>query len=148
LAAFLMFTPNIESLDVVDKFEFDGHRYWMDTIRLASPHSFQKLSSVSIRTGEMRLKNVLPLLLLPSMKKLELSELAELEPSNDPHGFADLGNLYDLPLRVSNITHFHLRYCLIDSRIIKRLLHLFRSLRSFEHDFNDYESLYPVKISV
>lgn len=140
-AALLMFAPNIEHLGVADEHQFACQPSWLETIRFGAPHSFQHLKSVKIRLGKLSLGLISPLLLLPSMRSLELLELDDRFLENFPlypfHPYVplDLYGIHHLPPGTSKIDSLHLRESDADSKVIKLLLNVFDKLKSFEHDF-------------
>lgn len=73
LEFFLLFTPNVQKLCVWDTWQWDDHSYWFDTIS-RNPTQFKNLQSITLH-GPLRLENVVPLLTLPSIRKLELIEV-------------------------------------------------------------------------
>lgn len=81
LEFFLLFTPKVRKLIVWDTWLWDDHCYWFWTISM-NPHRFENLSSIMVH-GPLRLENVVPLLTLPSIRKLELSQAVAMRQELD-----------------------------------------------------------------
>jgi hypothetical protein len=73
LEFFLLFTPKVQRLHVWDTWQWDDHFYWFETISANSAH-FGNLQSITLH-GPLRLENVVPLLTLPSIRQLELTQV-------------------------------------------------------------------------
>ncbi|USP77855.1 hypothetical protein yc1106_05129 [Curvularia clavata] len=73
LEFFLCFTPRVQKLTVWDTWLWDDHSYWFLTVSM-NPHRFENLSSITVH-GPQRIENVVPLLTLPSIRKLELLQV-------------------------------------------------------------------------
>jgi hypothetical protein len=73
LEFFLFFTPKVEKLFVYDVWQWDDHSYWFESLA-ANPTLFENLKSITLH-GPMRLQNIVPLLTLPSIRNMELSQV-------------------------------------------------------------------------
>jgi hypothetical protein len=73
LEFFLFFTPRVEKLLVYDVWQWDDHSYWFESLA-ANPTLFENLKSVTLH-GPLRLQNIVPLLTLPSIRNMELSQV-------------------------------------------------------------------------
>jgi hypothetical protein len=73
LEFFLFFTPKVEKLLVYDVWQWDDHSYWFENLA-SNPSLFENLKSVMLH-GPLRLQNIVPLLTLPSIRNLELTQV-------------------------------------------------------------------------
>lgn len=73
LEFFLFFTPRVEKLLVWDVWQWDDHSYWFESLS-ANPAHFAHLSSITLY-GPLRLENIVPLLTLPSIRNLGLTQV-------------------------------------------------------------------------
>jgi hypothetical protein len=76
LEFFLFFTPKVEELLVYDAWQWDDHSYWFESLA-ANPTYFDKMKWVTLH-GPLRLENIVPLLTLPSIRNLELTEVVNM----------------------------------------------------------------------
>jgi hypothetical protein len=67
---FLLFLPNLESLEIHDAWQWDDHTFWFTAIA-ENTSRFGHLKNVTIH-GPLRIENVVLLMTLPTMKTLEL----------------------------------------------------------------------------
>ncbi|EUC40331.1 hypothetical protein COCMIDRAFT_109095, partial [Bipolaris oryzae ATCC 44560] len=81
LEFFLFFTPKVQRLHVWDTWQWDDHSYWFETM-VQNPSEFENLHSVTLQ-GPLRLENAVPLLTLPSIRKLELTEVIAMRQEPD-----------------------------------------------------------------
>lgn len=78
----LLHTPNLQKVEVVDKWYGDdvrSTRRWIDPIRMRAPHSFHHLKSASVTMACMQFDDVIVLMRLPSLRSLQLCSLVEPE---------------------------------------------------------------------
>ncbi|KAF2464127.1 uncharacterized protein BDR25DRAFT_346912 [Lindgomyces ingoldianus] len=137
LNTLLIFALNLEHLEVSETYRWDDHLYWFNPIFTRSPHAFSRLTSAVIQ-GPMRLENITSLLILPSMRNLELTQVCyirhEAEPffewEEDPnHSFTS-----HLERNGSNIEHLRLRDSHIMLDDLKPVMRAIRALKSFEYN--------------
>ena len=146
LAGFLMLTPNVASLSVIDTFPFKGDhpRSWMETIRLCVPHTFHHLRSVTV-DGYRSVLGIVPLFLLPSMRTLRIVDVTErARPDPEHTNFLVSQGVYrqrvNALVGVSNIETLQLARCCLDSRLVEWLLTLCAALKVFQHDFHHLQN--------
>ena len=72
LEFFLFFTPKAENFFVDAVWQWDDHSYCFESL-VANPSPFENLRSITIR-GSLRLENIVPLLTLPSLRIMDLTE--------------------------------------------------------------------------
>ncbi|KAF3033413.1 hypothetical protein E8E12_001389 [Didymella heteroderae] len=71
----LLFMPNVEVVQVKDSWLWDDHHYWFKSLSpFFNPLCVSRLKRVLIE-GPMRIENIVPLLTLPSLKVLELTQV-------------------------------------------------------------------------
>jgi hypothetical protein len=134
----MVFLPNIAHLVVDDAYEDSRlyHRTWVDLIKFATPHSFQNLSTVTLDAGAMQLNNILPLILHPAMRKIEISHLVEAD-EDWHHELVPWDGVENPSIewrrRWSRVEHLSLFASYMDSLILATLLGLFRSLKTFAY---------------
>ncbi|KAG9189372.1 hypothetical protein G6011_06240 [Alternaria panax] len=76
LEFFLFFTPKVENITVHDAWQWDDHSYWFKSLA-ANPFHFANLQSVTV-LGPLRLRNIVPLLTLPSIRTLDLTQAVDM----------------------------------------------------------------------
>ena len=76
LEFFLFFTPKVEKITVHDVWQWDDHSYWFKTLA-ANPAHFGNIRSITL-LGPLRLKSIVPLLTLPSIQTLELTQAVDM----------------------------------------------------------------------
>jgi hypothetical protein len=81
LELFLFFTPKVEKLTVHDAWQWDDHLYWFKSLA-ANPSHFENLRFVTV-FGPLRLRNIVPLLTLPSLRTLELIQAIDMRREPD-----------------------------------------------------------------
>ncbi|KAF2261203.1 hypothetical protein CC78DRAFT_535816 [Lojkania enalia] len=140
-AAILMHTPNIASLEVDDG-ELPYHiPKWVDLIRYATSgtkfgrmHSFQKLETITLDIGGLRLRNLAPLFRLPSLRKLTISGLVETNKviKGDPFPFK-----WPIASGSSSIEELYLPNAFLDTAVITAILDSCRTLKQLQYDHRD-----------
>ncbi|OAG04560.1 uncharacterized protein CC84DRAFT_795853 [Paraphaeosphaeria sporulosa] len=143
LEILLMFTPNLEHLEVVETYRWDDHVFWFLPI-LSRHDDFSRLTSATIQ-GPMRAPNVLLLMFLPTMRRLELSQVIEMRQEigrtlqwDESWGSFILGpGSKDPPS--SSLEHLHMLDSYADLDDVTQLVGLVRNLKSFvyEHARNE-----------
>lgn len=100
---FLLFLPRLEKLVVIqEESRWDLYLYWFEHLA-ANASNFSNLRCVTIH-GPLTLKNILPLLALPSLKDLELHKCIDNQTRKKKIGFKwDHGNDNILPSILSQI---------------------------------------------
>lgn len=73
----LLFTSNIEHLEIYDTYEWDKSVYWFMPFVYHRGDALSRLTSVTLR-GPIRLQNIAALMFVPSMRRLELTEVTEM----------------------------------------------------------------------
>ncbi|KAF2448949.1 hypothetical protein P171DRAFT_428929 [Karstenula rhodostoma CBS 690.94] len=143
LDVLLMFTPNLEHLEVAETYRWDDHIHWFLPI-LCRHCDFSRLTSATIQ-GPMRAPNVLLLMFLPTMRRLELNQVIEMRQETDrtlqwdEHwGSFNLG-LGSTNPPSSNLEHLHMLDSYVDLEDVTQLVSLTRNLKSFvyEHERNE-----------
>lgn len=81
LEFFLFFTPKVEKITVHDTWQWDDHLYWFKSLA-ANPFHFESLRSITV-FGPLRLRNIVPLLTLPSLRTLELTQAIDMRREPD-----------------------------------------------------------------
>lgn len=76
LEFFLFFTPNVEKITVHDVWQWDDHSYWFKSLA-ANPAHFGNLRSITL-LGPLRLGSIVPLLTLPFIQILELTQAVDM----------------------------------------------------------------------
>ncbi|KZM23567.1 uncharacterized protein EKO05_0011272 [Ascochyta rabiei] len=142
----LLFMPNLESLTIRDSWLWDDHHYWFKSLSpFFNPLCNSKLTTATLY-GPLRIENTVPLLTIPSLRTLELTQVivmrregyrvfqwslwpvARLLPDRDP--IAETGsNLETLALRESDIDLAHLLPILRGIKALKSF--------TYEHHPND-----------
>ncbi|KAL1606544.1 hypothetical protein SLS60_003949 [Paraconiothyrium brasiliense] len=143
LEVLLMFTPNVEHLEVAETYRWDDHHYWFTPI-LCIPNDFSQLVSATLQ-GPMRSENVVGLMLLPSMRRLELTQVIEMRQEQDrtlqwQDPSADkLFSKGFFNQRSSNLEHLHLLDSYTQLHDIMQIVRTTRNLKSFvyEHIVNE-----------
>lgn len=78
----LLHTPNLQEIEIIDKWYGDdvrSTRRWLDPIRMKVPHAFHHLKSASVTMACMQFDDVIILMRLPSLRRLQLCNLVEPE---------------------------------------------------------------------
>lgn len=135
LDAVLMFTPNLDHLIVSETFRWDGHVYWFRPI-LQDPHRFGHLKSAFIH-GPMRIENIAPLLTLPSMRQLHLTQIITMrqKPGQSFEWEAPGERFREITEKNSSpIEHLHLLASFLRMSDLKWLLRAFQGLKSFVYE--------------
>lgn len=71
----LLFMPNLEALTIRDSWLWDDHHYWFKSLSsFFNPLYASKLTSATL-FGPLRIENVVPLLTIPSLRTLELTQV-------------------------------------------------------------------------
>lgn len=143
LEILLMFTPNLEHLEVAETYRWDDHTFWFLPI-LCGHNNFSRLTSATIQ-GPMRAPNVLLLMFLPTMRRLELSQVVEMrqEIGRKPQWDESWGGFILGPGSIdsprSNLEHLHMLDSYNDLDEVTQLVGLTRNLKSFvyEHERNE-----------
>ncbi|KAJ4356446.1 uncharacterized protein N0V89_004479 [Didymosphaeria variabile] len=143
LEVLLMFTNNMEHLEVAETYRWDDHHYWFTPI-LCMPNNFLRLTSATLQ-GPMRSENVVGLMILPSMRCLELTQVVEMrqeqdrtlqwqDPSSNDPIFTGVFNQ-----RSSNLEHLRLLDSYTQLQDVMQILRTTPSLKSFvyEHIVNE-----------
>lgn len=139
---FLLFLPNVETLEVHDAWQWDDHTFWFTTISENASY-FGRLKKATIH-GPMRIENTVPLLKLPTLRNLELWQVIVTRRA--------VGELFDweypgqaMSERSSaggNLETLALRESYFDTATLLPIFKAKRGLKSFtyEHKRNDLSS--------
>jgi hypothetical protein len=139
LGTIMAFAINIQRLEVTDTGRWTQNTAWLPVLGLAqAPHPFEHLKSAKL-SGPLSLPNVAQLLLLPSLRTLELIRVSKNGPwpseqsSRRFFNQVENGSVY--------VENFHMYQSLVDLNMLHRVLKVFRRLVSFtyEADLMTYE---------
>jgi hypothetical protein len=141
LEFFLLFLPNVETLKVHDAWNWDDHTYWFTNIA-ANATRFSRLANITIH-GPLRIENIIPLFDLPSLRDLELWQVAimrqaegETFPWDQPHR--------RIPREASSsLERLALRESYIDTDLLLPILAGTRALQSFTYEHRISDLNYP-----
>ena len=81
LEFFLFSTPKVEKITIHDAWQWDDHSYWFKSLA-ANPIHFENLRSITV-FGPLRLRNIVPLLTLPSIHALDLTQVVDMRQEPD-----------------------------------------------------------------
>ena len=131
----LMFAPNVEHLGVVETYRWDDHSYWFMPLGFSNTDALSRLTSATLN-GPLRLQNITSLITLPSMRRLELSQVVEMRQEPD-RAFDWESQDINMPWKrilnksKSNIELFHLYESYIDAKDLKIVVRAMRGSQSF-----------------
>jgi hypothetical protein len=135
LGTFLMFTPKVQTITVAIPSKWNHHAFWFKSA-LTSP-MFAHLKKACI-VGPMRIQNILPLLLIPSLRTLELRNVEvnrNLVQQGVPFEWKTNGEIVRrIQSEGSDLEHIYLHGFSIEPTEILRLLKSIRSLKTFEFE--------------
>ncbi|KAF1972418.1 hypothetical protein BU23DRAFT_555215 [Bimuria novae-zelandiae CBS 107.79] len=133
-----MFAPNVEHLGVVETYRWDDYAYWFTP--LAYGDAVSRLTSVKIN-GPMRLQNITILLMLPTMRLLELTQVTDMRQEYGRTFEWESQDIWenDLNESKSNIEHFHLYDSYVKVSDLKVALRAMRGLKSFVYEHTPNE---------
>jgi hypothetical protein len=135
LAALLLYTPNIERLDVDDHVPRAVSRVWPDLIRYRGslcPHTFDKLSTVILGAGGMSMSQIVPLFGLAAIRTVELYGLYHCKEMLDAT-IAEDEIVRSLSKYSSTVEDLILKDCELDNGFVHWLIGLCRALKSFQY---------------
>lgn len=124
----LLHTPEVEDIEIVDKWYGDdvrSTRRWIDPIRMKVPHGFQKLRSVSVTMACMQFDDVIILMRLPSLRRLQLCNLVEPEVRAIGLGMP--------PRPFSNVDDLSFRSCRLNWKTVAWMMAPCQNLRCFSY---------------
>jgi hypothetical protein len=143
LNLFLAFTPDVRNIRVAIPSVWDYHAIWFkQALKHQILHNLKKAYII----GPMRIRNVIPLFLLPSLRVLTLDHVAydrnRILPGTRYDSFK--WHEYDVVIQKlerekSWIEDFHLQNCSTDTTDIARLMTLFGHLKTFEFEFTGHD---------
>ena len=137
LGAFLLFTPNIEVLEVTKNESWNSQGDWLIPVA-EHGHMFANLVEVKL-TGRLRIKNVLALLTIPSLRILKLvapswgtgpNMLSYTEADREANSIM----LQRLQEQGPFVEHLHMAYVKADIADIMPLLGVLRRLKTFDFE--------------
>lgn len=135
LCVFLMFTPNIEELNIIEAELWEHNIFWLKPLAV-SPQLFGKLTRVNV-TGPLRINNIYPLLLLPTLRTLRLETLTDQRDwHRDTIAEWEINQEFLERLRRegSYVEHFQVARCYRGTTEILDLLGMFHGLKTFDLD--------------
>ncbi|CAO2651665.1 Nn.00g042350.m01.CDS01 [Neocucurbitaria sp. VM-36] len=138
LDVFLLFVPNVERLVVLDGWQWDDHVYWFEAIVNNAMH-FSRLHSVTIH-GPLRIENIVPLLTLPSLRSLDLTQVIMMHYNPDRQFQWDQSPDQAVACKLaagSSLEHLTLRESNINTKPLIPLFKTFRALKSFSYEHAD-----------
>ncbi|KAJ4335871.1 hypothetical protein N0V87_005853 [Didymella glomerata] len=127
-ASALLHTPNVEALEVIDKWYGDdvrSTRRWIDPIRMKVPHGFHHLRSASVTMACMQFDDVIILMRLPSLRGLQLCSLVEPEVRAVGLGIP--------PRPFSNVDDLSFRSCRLNWKTVAWMMAPCKVLRCFSY---------------
>ena len=124
----LLHTPNLQKIEVIDKWYGDdvrSTRRWIDPIRMRVPHSFHNLRSASVTMACMQFDDVIVLMRLPSLRSLQLCSLVEPEVRAVGLGIP--------PEPFSNVDDLSFRSCRLNWKTVAWMMAPCKILRQFSY---------------
>ena len=125
-ATALLYTPNLEEIEIIDKWYGDdvrSTRRWLDPIRMKVPHPFHHLKSASVTMACMQFDDVIILMRLPSLRRLQLCNLVEPEVRAIGLGIP--------PQPFSNVDDLSFRSCRLNWKTVAWMMAPCKVLRRF-----------------
>ncbi|KAH7374314.1 hypothetical protein BKA66DRAFT_572273 [Pyrenochaeta sp. MPI-SDFR-AT-0127] len=149
LEFFLCFVPNVETLVVSEAWQWDDHVYWFEILP-ANPGRFQRLTSITLH-GPLRLENIVPVITLPSLQTLELTQVLHMRQEPGRTFLWDeepVASVKSILAAGSSLEHFILRESHIDTSSLLPFFQAFRALKSFtyEHCFDYLSTVAHLKL--
>jgi hypothetical protein len=141
LEFFLLFLPNVETLEVHHAWKWDDHTYWFTNIA-ANATRFNRLAKVKI-DGPLRLENIIPLLDIRSLKDLELWQVAIMRQAEGETFPWDQPHRRILREASSGLERLALKESCIDTDILLPILAAIRALKSFTYTHQWVDLNYP-----
>ncbi|KAF2624458.1 hypothetical protein BU25DRAFT_152859 [Macroventuria anomochaeta] len=121
----LLHTPNLEEIEIIDKWYGDdvrSTRRWLDPIRMKVPHGFHHLKSASVTMACMQFDDVIILMHLPSLRRLQLCNLVE--PEVRPVGLGippqPFSNVDDLSFRSCRLNWKTVAWTMAPCKVLRR----------------------------
>ncbi|KAF3042765.1 hypothetical protein E8E12_010116 [Didymella heteroderae] len=124
----LLHTPNIEHVEIIDKWYGDdvrSRRRWIDPIRMKVPHGFHHLKYASVTMACMQFDDVIILMRLPSLQRLQLCSLVEPE--------VRAVGLGTPPRPFSNVDDLSFRSCRLNWKTVAWMMAPCKVLRCFSY---------------
>jgi hypothetical protein len=135
---FLLFLPNLESLEIHDAWQWDDHAFWFTAIA-ENTNRFSLLKNVTIH-GPLRIENVVPLMTLPTMKRLELWQVVETRRAIGETFNWEYPN-QSIPEKLSpgcNLETLALRESYIRTSTLLPIFRAIRGLKSFTYEHRSH----------
>lgn len=130
---FLLFLPNLERLVVKDTSQWNEHQYWFTHIT-GNASYMSHLRSITIH-GPCRVRNVLHLFTLPSLRELTLFEVAEIsDPTYEwypPSTHPDI--VEKLKANGSNVETLRIKDSYMESTDLDLMLSSIKALKCYEY---------------
>jgi hypothetical protein len=125
LTTAMMQTPNLEEIEVTDKWYGDdvrSTRRWLEPIRLRAPHAFEYLRSASVTMVCMKSDDVITLMRLPSLLTLQLCNLVEPKVRDKSLGspLEHISNVDDLSFRSCRLNWKTLLWMMAPCKVLRR----------------------------
>ena len=145
----LFFATNVEHMAVAETWRWDDYLYWFMPLDHHHTNALSRLTSATLN-GPMRLQNITALLIIPTMRFLELTGVIEMHREMDRTFDWDERPREDILAKSkSNIEHFHLYRSYVDiDDVIVAVRHM-KGLKSFlyQHEMDDISNGYiPLNI--
>lgn len=128
LTAALLHVPDLEDIEIVDTWYGDdlrSTRRWLDPIRMKAPHGFHCLRSASITMACMQFDDVIVLMRVPSLRRLQLCSLVEPEVRAVGLGIP--------PRPFSSVDDLSFRSCRLNWKTVAWMMAPCRVLRCFSY---------------
>ncbi|KAF2993010.1 hypothetical protein E8E13_000553 [Curvularia kusanoi] len=128
LTTVLLHTPNVQEIEIIDKWYGDdvrSTRRWLNPIRMKVPHGFHHLKSASVTMACMQFDDVIILMRLPSLRQLQLCSLVEPEVRAVGLGIP--------PQPFSNVDDLSFRSCRLNWKTVAWTMAPSKALRCFSY---------------
>lgn len=136
----LLFCPNLEVVQVKESWLWDDHHYWFKSLSpFFNPLCISNMKKVLIE-GPMRIENIIPLLTIPTLRELELTQVTVMRREGYrvfQWGVWPVARI--LPQRSSSLEVLMMRESYVDLDLLTPVFEGIKGLKSFtyEHVPND-----------
>ena len=141
----LMFTANVEHLKACETYKWDKSLSWFMPLVESRTNALSRLTSVKLN-GPMRLQNVVALMIIPSMRHMELEGVFEVTPEQSASSEWHSGTRWQATLNEydSRIEHFHLYNSYLQLENVALAVKAMIRLKSlvYEHSTPDWNLRY------
>lgn len=136
----LLFMPNLAHLTIRESWLWDDHHYWFKSLSpYFNPLCHSKLTAATLH-GPLRVENIVPLLTIPALKSLELTQVTVMRREGYRVFQWSVWPVSKvLAERSSNLEVLTLRESYVDLRLVNPVMRGVKALKSFtyEHVPND-----------